>query len=60
MREADIPTTTTHALLLRSGQILRAGPIADVLDAEGLSETFGLALTLERREGGRFSAWARR
>jgi iron complex transport system ATP-binding protein len=56
----DIPTTTTHALLLRSGEILRAGPIADVLDAEGLSETFGLPLTLERRDGGRFSAWARR
>ncbi len=56
----DIPPTTTHALLLRDGKILRAGPIGDVLDADGLSETFGLPLTLERRPSGRFSAWARR
>jgi iron complex transport system ATP-binding protein len=55
----DIPPSTTHALLLRDGKILRAGPIDDVLDADGLSETFGLALTLERRPSGRFSAWAR-
>ena len=56
----DIPPTTTHALLLRQGRVLRAGPIDDVLDADGLSETFGLALALERRPDGRFSAWARR
>jgi iron complex transport system ATP-binding protein len=56
----DIPPTTTHAMLMRDGSILRAGPIGDVLDADGLSETFGLALTLERRPSGRFSAWARR
>jgi iron complex transport system ATP-binding protein len=56
----DIPPTTTHAMLMRDGTILRAGPIGDVLDAEGLSETFGLALALERRSSGRFSAWARR
>jgi iron complex transport system ATP-binding protein len=56
----DIAPTTTHALLLRDGRILRAGAIDDVLDADGLSETFGLALTLERRPSGRFSAWARR
>jgi iron complex transport system ATP-binding protein len=56
----DIPPTTTHALLLRDGQILRSGPIDDILDADALSETFGLELTLERRPSGRFSAWARR
>jgi iron complex transport system ATP-binding protein len=56
----DIPPTTTHALLLRDGRILRAGLIDEVLDADGLSETFGLPLSLERRADGRFSAWARR
>lgn len=56
----DIPPTSTHAMLLRHGQVLCAGPIADVVDAAGLSETFGLALELERRPNGRFSAWARR
>ena len=56
----DIPPSTTHALLMRNGRILRAGAIHDVLDGEGLSETFGLPLELERRSNGRFSAWARR
>jgi iron complex transport system ATP-binding protein len=56
----DIPPTTTHALMLRDGRTLRGGAIDDVLDARGLSECFGLPLTLERRADGRFSAWARR
>ncbi len=56
----DIPPTSTHVMLLREGRVLRAGPLADVLDAAALSETFGLALELERRPNGRFSAWARR
>jgi len=55
----DIPPTSTHALLLRQGQVLRSGPIGDVLDATSLSATFGLELELERRGNGRFSAWAR-
>ncbi len=33
-------------LLLRGGRVLRTGPIDDVLDAAGLSETFGLGLAL--------------
>ena len=56
----DIPPTSTHAMLLRAGRVLRAGPIGEVLDAAGLSATFGLELDLERRPNGRFSAWARR
>jgi iron complex transport system ATP-binding protein len=56
----DIPPSSTHVVLLRDGRILRDGPIDEVLDADGLSETFGLALSLERRDDGRFSAWARR
>jgi len=56
----DIPPSSTHAMLLRRGRVLRAGPVAEVLDAASLSETFGLQLELERRPDGRFSAWARR
>lgn len=56
----DIPPTSTHAMLLHEGRVLRSGPIADVLDAASLSATFGLDLELERRPNGRFSAWARR
>ena len=56
----DIPTATTHVLMLCDGRVLRRGPVDDVLDAAALSECFGLALSLERRADGRFSAWARR
>ncbi len=56
----DIPPSTTHVLMLREGRVLRRGPIDDVLDAAALSDCFGLALSLERRTDGRFSAWARR
>lgn len=56
----DIPPTSTHALLLRGGRVLHAGPIDDVVDEHHLSATFGLDLALERRPDGRLSAWARR
>ena len=55
----EIPPGTTHAVLLRAGNVLTTGPLDDVLTAESLSECFGLALDLERRPSGRFSAWAR-
>ena len=53
----EIPATTTHVLLLREGQVVAAGPVAEVLSEADLSATFGLAVRLERR-GGRWSAWA--
>jgi iron complex transport system ATP-binding protein len=56
----DIPPSSTHTLLLRDGRVLGSGPIEEVLDADALSDTFGLALSLERRDDGRFSAWAKR
>lgn len=55
----EVPPGMTHALLLKGGEALVAGPIDDVLTAETLSECFGLPLMLERRPNGRFSAWAR-
>ncbi len=54
----DVPGSMTHVALLKAGRILVSGPIGDVLDAEALSECFGLALQLERR-GGRLSAYRR-
>lgn len=53
----DIPTTTTHALLMHAGCVLDQGPIEEVLSAEALSACFGLSLRLERRDG-RYTAWA--
>jgi iron complex transport system ATP-binding protein len=54
----EVPPGMTHVLLLRDGRVLAAGPIATTLDAERLSECFGLSLRLERRPDGRLSAWA--
>jgi iron complex transport system ATP-binding protein len=54
----DIPPSMTHALLLRDGRTLTAGPIETSLTARTLSDCFGLPLDLERRPNGRYSAWA--
>jgi iron complex transport system ATP-binding protein len=53
----EIPASFTHALLLRDGGILAAGPIGETLTSDSLSATFGLALELDRR-GRRWSARA--
>jgi iron complex transport system ATP-binding protein len=55
----ELPTSTTHALLLRDGQVVAAGPVAETLRDEPLSECFGLPLAV-RREDGRWSARSRR
>lgn len=55
----EIPPGFTHVLLLAGGRVAAAGPIEEILTAERLSETFGLPLALERRDG-RWLAWARR
>jgi iron complex transport system ATP-binding protein len=56
----EIPVGVTHALLLRDGRAVTQGVLDDALTADSLSECFGLALSLERRPDGRFTAWARR
>ncbi|NYH52550.1 MULTISPECIES: ABC transporter ATP-binding protein [Nocardiopsis] len=53
----EIPAGTTHALLLRGGSVVQAGPIDGVLTAEHLSEAFGLPLKVER-DGERWTARA--
>ncbi|HOB05308.1 MAG TPA: ABC transporter ATP-binding protein [Propionibacteriaceae bacterium] len=55
----EIPRATTHAMLLKGGQVVEQGPIADVLTSEHLSRTFGLDLDVESRDG-RYTARARR
>ena len=50
----------THAMLLRDGEAIATGQVDAVLTPDSLSECFGLALGVERRADGRFSAWARR
>jgi iron complex transport system ATP-binding protein len=54
----EIPPGFSHALLLADGRVQAAGPIAEVITAERLSETFGLDLVVATSEDGRYSARA--
>jgi iron complex transport system ATP-binding protein len=54
----EIPAEFSHVLLLRGGRVVGAGPMAQTLTQEALSDTFGMPLRLETREG-RFFAFAR-
>jgi iron complex transport system ATP-binding protein len=53
----ELPAVMTHALLLRDGAVVAAGPIDETLTGALMSECFGLPLTVERRDG-RFFARA--
>lgn len=47
----EIPAGITHALLLREGKVIAAGPLRETLTAETLSETFRLPLALAEIDG---------
>ena len=53
----EVPAGFTHGLLVRGGRVHAAGPLADVLTPQNLSETFGIELVVERH-GDRWSARA--
>ncbi|HEY4535969.1 MAG TPA: ABC transporter ATP-binding protein [Enteractinococcus sp.] len=55
----EIPPNFTHAMLLRDGQLISAGPIESALTEETLSEAFRLPLNVSRNAQGRFTAFAR-
>jgi iron complex transport system ATP-binding protein len=54
----EIPPGFSHALLLKAGRVLAAGPLTDVLTRDHLSECFEVDLILEHH-GHRWSARAR-
>lgn len=47
----ELPTTITHALLLRSGAIVASGGVDDILHAETVSACFGLDVRVGRSDG---------
>jgi iron complex transport system ATP-binding protein len=53
----EVPDGFTHAMLLRRGSVLAAGPIDEVFTARNLSRCFGVALEMEHRDA-RWTAWA--
>ncbi len=56
----EVPQGMTHVLMLGEGKVVASGPIHRALTSANLSECFGMPLTLERRDDGRFSAWSPR
>ena len=56
----EVPPGMTHVLMLREGIVIASGPLRRTLTSANLSECFGLKLTLDVRNDGRFSAWAPR
>ena len=52
----EIPAGFGHALVLSTGRVVAAGPIADTLTGPVISEAFGLPISVERANG-RFRAW---
>lgn len=55
----EIPPGFTHAMLLRGGQVVSAGPIAETITSSTLTDTFGIQLQLAVNEG-RYVAWTPR
>ncbi|MDO5677975.1 MAG: ABC transporter ATP-binding protein [Propionibacteriaceae bacterium] len=55
----EIPEGITHALLLKGGRVVAAGPVAETLTDENLSVTFDMPLSVGRHDG-RWSARSRR
>lgn len=52
----EVPAGITHALLLKGGRVVQAGPIEDVFTDAYLSEAFDLPLSVTRADG----RWAAR
>lgn len=53
----EVPAGFTHAMLLRRGAVLAAGPVKEVFTERNLSRCFGIPLRVARH-GGRWSAQA--
>jgi iron complex transport system ATP-binding protein len=53
----EIPIGFTHALLLREGRVVAAGPLAETVTSELIGETFGLPVVISESDG-RFAARA--
>jgi iron complex transport system ATP-binding protein len=54
----EVPDGFTHAMLLRRGSLLAAGPLAEVFTERNLSKCFGIQLEVEQRQS-RWTARAR-
>jgi iron complex transport system ATP-binding protein len=56
----EVPPGMTHVMMLRRGEVVVRGPLDTTLTAAALSDCFEMALSLDRRDDGRYAAWAER
>lgn len=54
----ELPSTTTHALLVRGGRLVAAGSVGEVLTSEQVTSCFAHPVEVERRHG-RWLAFSR-
>lgn len=54
----ELPPSTTHAVLLRAGKVVAAGPVEETLTSDLVTETFDHPIEIGRRNG-RWTAVAR-
>ena len=54
----EVPEGFTHAMLMRKGAVLAAGPLPEVFTERNLSRCFGVQLEIEHRQS-RWTARAR-
>ena len=54
----EIPSGTSHVLLLKNGQAVASGPISQVLTSENVSSAYGLEIQIDQHNG-RFTAFAK-
>jgi iron complex transport system ATP-binding protein len=47
----ELPRTTTHALLLRHGEVVARGPVAEVLVSSSVSTCFGIEVQVGHEDG---------
>ena len=52
----EIPTSCTHAMLMKNGSATARGPIDDVITSDNVSECFDIELVVEQRANGRRTA----
>lgn len=51
----EIPKGVTHAMLLKDGQVLKSGPVSDVIRSDVISALYGIPLQIQENDG-RFTA----
>jgi iron complex transport system ATP-binding protein len=50
----ELPASTSHALVFKSGHVLAQGEAGEVITSEVISEAFEVSVEVERHDQGRY------